>query len=412
MENSCSNETATVPASGKHDTTHAYQNACALLRARDPTAAVQAFESLLITCPDEARLWHGLGLSRASLSDTDGALEAFRKATACAPSSWPSWQSIAGLSPNEAERLNALAMARNSLAALCACTEATPAVRMKFVEALFDLRQYEMALGVLAGGPDACPEDGLLHLAKAQYRLGQFEQAFGTLCLAIHSASTAGAPKAAFEPAGATLALRDVTDILQDAGLQPFLTAGTLLGFIREGRPLAHDRDIDIGLVCKREQRPDVCAVLRRHPALRLARDARPGDRYFETHYRGTGVDIFLYETDGRYAYSGFSDLAGDIQWRHRAFGLEEACFNGISLRIPVRPAEYLTQTYGAGWRASDPHFCSAVSSPALFGVHAHARASYAAIRAFQANLTGEAAKAQALEAQSPYPFTSKARAS
>ena len=50
-------------------------------------------------------------------------------------------------------------------------------------------------------------------------------------------------------PARALATLVKLVSIFEGGGLQPFLAAGTLLGFIRQGGPLAHDRDIDIGLM-------------------------------------------------------------------------------------------------------------------------------------------------------------------
>lgn len=126
--------------------------------------------------------------------------------------------------------------------------------------------------------------------------------------------------------------------LLNAAGLTGFLTGGTLLGFVRNGAPLPHDRDADIGILCDRYARPDITAILRAHPSIQLARSARAGDRYVGLTLGTVAVDLFLYEAEGPYRLCGFSDHPGEIQWRFSGFGVSRKIWQGASWNIPDNP--------------------------------------------------------------------------
>ncbi|MEM6583650.1 MAG: tetratricopeptide repeat protein [Pseudomonadota bacterium] len=86
---------------------------------------------------------------------------------------------------------------------------------------------------------------------------GQYSLAMLSFARLIQDCLDRGVPKnpqqqpAKFSqvPEGAPLiALKEATAVLEEQGLRPFPTAGTLLGWWRENRFLSHDKDIDIML--------------------------------------------------------------------------------------------------------------------------------------------------------------------
>ncbi len=256
------------------------------------------------------------------------------------------------------------------------------------------------------GSVSGAPHPGR-RLARTLYHQGRFREAFAQACFlfanTVDPAPAAKVPSALVSDT-AVRVLSDILGILASSGVTAFLAAGTLLGFHRDGGPLAHDRDIDIGVLRDPHGGPDIAAILRACPGILLPRIARPGDRYFGLQHKGVAIDIFVHDqTDGHLA-CGFSDLNGDIEWRFSRFGPARADYGGQRWTIPENPERYLAETYGPGWRVPDTGFASAVSSPALFQTDIYARAYYAVMRARTARLGRNAEKANALLRQSPLP--------
>lgn len=384
------------------------QLGAALLRADEPERALAWFNEGLAFEPDHPGLLHGKGLACAALKKCDWALDAFRDATRSDLDAWRSWQSIADLTPDEDERLGAIAEAADALGRLCLEPAAKTERFAQGATALIQARRPDEAVRFIERHFQRFASARLAHdaLARAHYRGGAFEAAFFHKERALQALMpddvTAEPARSRFDPAEAILALRDVLAVLNAAGAHPFLCAGTLLGFIREGAPLPHDRDVDIGLLRAPDGRPDIAAIVREHPNLMLARDARPGDRYFALLHRGVGIDLFLHDACGEHLICGVSDWPGDIQWRFTTFDIKDAVFGELHCRIPSEPERYLEETYGPRWRQPDTGFASAVSSPALFAVSPYARAFYSAARAGKSLRAGDRAKAAALIAQSP----------
>jgi hypothetical protein len=341
------------------------------------------------------------------MQDRKGALATLRAAVHMNPHAWKSWATIADITSDETERRKAIEEPANALAGLAVGDDADPALRRRGAHALIDARRYgEAARFLRTQIPSYEREpDALSLLALAAYRAGDFEAAFRLKQAAWRALDLDALPLAKaepFRPDAAEVALGDICDILCAAGLRPFLAAGTLLGFIRNRGPLAHDRDVDIGIIRQADVTLDLAAVIRTHPDLMLARDARPGDRYFALTHKGVGIDIFLHDADGGGLVCGVSDRLGDIQWRFTKFGLTEARFGERRWTIPDDPHRYLAESYGPGWKTPDTGFASAISSPALYKVSPYARAYYVLARAERSLRLGDRKKAVALLAQSP----------
>ncbi len=388
--------------------------ASALMRSGDPAAALSGFESLLAEAPGHAGAAFGRGLALHALGERDAALGAFRLITECEPLAWKAWVSVADITPHEAERRRALDAAADVLTQTAAVPGASPALLAAAADALIAARRPAKAAALLQprGGPVSGAPIPSRQLARAFCHQGRFSEAFGEACRLLAGAASipAAHPLPAFSPGAATEALTDILDILSASGVTAFLAAGTLLGFQRGNGPLAHDRDIDIGVIRDPGGGPDIAGILRAHPRILLPRIARPGDRYFGLRHKGVAVDIFVHDRAGGSLTCGFSDVPGDIQWRLSAFEPARANYGGRQWAIPGNPEHYLAETYGPDWQVPDRGFSSAVSSPALFRTDVHARAYYAVMRARTAQLCGDREKAQALLRQSPVPVPGNSR--
>lgn len=384
--------------------------ATALLRTGDAGEALESFDALLKTDPQNIRALHGRGICLQREGDVPAALDAFRKVVAASPLSWRAWQSIADITPHEDERVHAIEGAADALLVLCQEEKESSAPACDLASALLEARAPIRALQILDARPALLQRDpALIRLrARSLYHAGRHEAAFresARLWRCLQHLPRHAARATRFDPTRATGVLIEMQDFLAAAGADSFLAAGTLLGFLRSGGPLPHDRDIDIGVLRKPEGGPDITALFRNMPGILLPRITRPGDRYLGLMYKGVAVDIFIHDRSGHHSTCGFSHVPGDIQWRFTDFGLRTASYGGRQWSVPADPDRYLAETYGPDWQTPDTGFASAVHSPALHQTSLHARAYYAVLRAVRALTTGDRARADALLTRSPVPL-------
>ncbi|KCZ57694.1 hypothetical protein HY30_17380 [Hyphomonas chukchiensis] len=383
--------------------------AVAWLRASHPAPALACFDQLLSITPQDWQAQHGRGLALHALQDRTAALAAFRAVVSRHPDAWRTWGSIADITPHEAERVQAVQGAADSLLRLCSTGEGEPRRHADCANVLLDAHRGREAIAFITSSVPRFKDAATAQesLARAYYELGDFREALRYKQRALSMGCPdvpAPRPQPRFSPDAAVGALSGIGKILNSAGISYFLAAGTLLGFHREGAPLAYDRDVDIGILANGFGSPDVARVIRDHPALMLSRRARPGDRYFAIVFQGIAIDIFVYEPCDGGLHCGLGRLAGDVAWRFTPFGVKTADFQGRNWHIPDDPERYLTETYGPGWQTTDAGFASVLSSPALFRVDPYVRAYYALSRAHKSRVSGDEAKARALLRQSPVP--------
>ena len=380
----------------------------ASLRAELPEEALKVFDAILKSDPNNVEAWHGKGLALSHLGDQGAALAAFRSAVKDNATAWASWRAIAELALEEEERINAVQATADALSHICRSTAASPRLHVKCADALMHAHRFEEASDFIIKNGSRFPDESTAYdrLARTRYRLGDFRDAFAYMTEALARISPGKIPaspaKATFSQDAAIRALCEIGDLLDAHGVPFFLAAGTLLGFVRDGGPLAHDRDVDIGIFEEQPGVPDIVGILRAHPAIVLPPSARPGDRYFAVRCQGIAVDIFLHDRSQGAVSFGFSHTPGDIQWRLAPFGLTRVRFHGRDWMLPDPADHYLSGLYGVTWQSPDPGFASVISSPALSDVSPYARAYYCVARARKCRLTGQHDKADALLAQSP----------
>jgi hypothetical protein len=154
-------------------------------------------------------------------------------------------------------------------------------------------------------------------------------------------------------------ALQDLNTSFQTNGIDLFLISGTLLGCIREGTILGHDKDIDVGV----DERHSI-------NELRLAADNCPQFKcreiysenaiYLE-HINGVFIDVFRHyrKDNGAYAHSGLK-----AEWENTHFGLKSHDFLGGCYSVPDDYDRYLTENYGSDWRTPKPEFETFADTP------------------------------------------------
>ena len=154
------------------------------------------------------------------------------------------------------------------------------------------------------------------------------------------------------EGKGAWQAIEDLTMVLDTAGVPFFFAAGTALGLVREGRPLALDGDIDVGVLDRDWDREALVELFRSHPRFDFDIVHPRTKKLGLKHRGGSPVDIFrFYEEAGELWHD-----AVFVRWHNQPFTVERRTLHGIDVPVPAEADRYLTENYG-DWQTPWPGF-------------------------------------------------------
>lgn len=177
-------------------------------------------------------------------------------------------------------------------------------------------------------------------------------------------------PRKAQMPADqARLALCAAHNALTAAGQKFYLMAGTLLGLVRDGDLIAHDKDMDLALPFDTD-REQVAKVFERHGDFRVP--ARPAPIAGEPLWAfgvihlpsATTIDLFFAEHAPDGVRFGFGLPPRQIFCKLRPYELGSMKWQGRDWAIPSPAAQYLADVYGPQWQTPDPYFDTALSNP------------------------------------------------
>lgn len=176
-------------------------------------------------------------------------------------------------------------------------------------------------------------------------------------------------PVSTFDVLAAEDTLIVVNRLLRAKGLEPFLMSGTLLGQAREGALLAHDKDIDLGVVGWENQFTIAQALLEAgHFQLDVAQLSGK-DRFLISTYdvrNGMAVDFFLFHDKGDHYLHGIDfDMGFTQNFRFSKFGLRELEFLDETFFVPDNIDRNLAENYG-DWHTPVSSYVVTVESPAL----------------------------------------------
>ncbi|MEG9246823.1 methyltransferase domain-containing protein [Arthrobacter sp. Soc17.1.1.1] len=156
-------------------------------------------------------------------------------------------------------------------------------------------------------------------------------------------------------------------------GIDLFVTGGTLLGPVRNGRILPHDDDADLAYLSAHTNPSDVALEsfrIERTLAEQGYETVRHSSGHLQLLFPGGTVtdrfylDIFTYFECGGWFYGTFhAREPADTVTLHP---LKPLPVNGRMLPGPAEPAQLLAAIYGPSWEVPDPTF-SFVTPPAAF---------------------------------------------
>ena len=149
--------------------------------------------------------------------------------------------------------------------------------------------------------------------------------------------------------------LFDLMATVSSFGVKPFLNSGTLLGYFRDGRPIPHDDDFDLGvLVDGKTEDEAVANWLSFIRALSVKQQIINKSGFVAmTLSNGVQVDLFpAWVTDGKfyiYPYC-WADVGAES-----VLPLQTLTVRGRDFAIPADPDAVLAVNYGPNWRVPDP---------------------------------------------------------
>lgn len=159
--------------------------------------------------------------------------------------------------------------------------------------------------------------------------------------------------------------LKLIKKILGSAGVEFFLTSGTLLGYQREHNILEHDKDIDIGVFEKEFIKAGgLKGIIKLFTeegfkvALILGTEKEGLQASFSKE--GVGLDVFVYYdyNEEYYNMDCYYRYIKRLKYLYKKFGLKECTFLGEKFMIPDDPIRHLLDDYGEGWCIPDPKYC------------------------------------------------------
>lgn len=170
------------------------------------------------------------------------------------------------------------------------------------------------------------------------------------------------APQAVVEPfeRRASAALEDLTAEFEKTKFRLFLISGTLLGYLRDGKLIAWDKDIDVGVFATTDEVAEIQRVFERSVSFSLRRLDFHSSRLRVEHANRVLVDIFPHypQSDGLIWHDGAT-----TRWWNMPFGLEEIEFLGKRMYMPDNPERYLDENYG-NWRVPEVNFDARIDAP------------------------------------------------
>ncbi len=223
--------------------------------------------------------------------------------------------------------------------------------------------------------PEQLPTDILEHLTQAAFRSGNQEKVvlfWGKKYEELkNKRNFSYKSKTTFSIYDAERALRDLKKIFDSNNVPFFLVSGTLLGCIREGQLLGHDKDIDLG-VWDTFSAEQLIRMIRLAGCFFILPNSTE-DLVVVRHLNGISIDIFIHrKVDGYIYHSGVKCV-----WRNTSFTLQNYLFLNELYSIPDNYNLYLEENYGYDWRIPKINFDSALDTPNLMVTDKHLMVIY-----------------------------------
>ena len=157
----------------------------------------------------------------------------------------------------------------------------------------------------------------------------------------------------------------EIDETLEQCGCDFFVDFGTLLGFIRSGKPMAWDYDIDFGIFLSDYFKWDDLEQRMIEKGFSLSRQfSYQGDVTEQTYRRGNiyvdffahffkdgGSYYYVYYPEEDYQYEDNKHLHARSTTTVKITGCKKLNVEGGVVHVPIEYEQYLEDVYGADWR-------------------------------------------------------------
>jgi Flp pilus assembly protein TadD len=338
--------------------------------------AAHLFARAIVLRPDYPSAYYNLALALQAQGEADKAAAVYRRVVALEPNHAEAWNNLGILSHAKGELKEACEHYKRARAA----NPDVESAGTNLASALRALGDHEGAKAVFDGVLARNPRDPLAHyvLAQIDYIAGDVAHSTEKLALALDALVEKprwlghAAPGVRQVPHYDMTRYRQtfeaVVERLNAAKIDFSLLCGTLLGAIRDGDFIRHDKDMDFGIEAAVTPAM-IDAALSPDPRFRrtgsLADDNILPSYYFEEY---AAIDFFRLYREEDFLWYGLYWGGILVQWRHRAFGYREFTFLGLPVKIPDDSERYLRECYGENWRTPDPYFATWASPNTVGG--------------------------------------------
>ncbi|WP_303804525.1 hypothetical protein [Ruminococcus flavefaciens] len=167
------------------------------------------------------------------------------------------------------------------------------------------------------------------------------------------------------------LRIMEIERILEKEGAFFFVDCGTLLGFIREGKPIKWDYDIDFGIVIDSKYNwNNLEEAMIKHGYTLHHQFRFEGNITEQTYKKGiTMIDFFnhfhednntcfyAYYRKENYNYSSDNEMNVLKLKGVKISGTKKIKVEGGFVHVPNEAEKYLENIYGVNWRIPDPNY-------------------------------------------------------
>lgn len=159
---------------------------------------------------------------------------------------------------------------------------------------------------------------------------------------------------------------------MRGRGQELFVTGGTLLGPVRDGRVMPGDDDVDLAYLSRHQNPSDIALEgfeLERALHAQGYETVRHSAGHLQLLFPGADgtdrfyLDIFTYFEVNGWFHGTFH--ARERSGKVRIFPLRRLTINGRELPAPAEPEQMLAAIYGPGWHTPDPAFRFVTPPPA-----------------------------------------------
>lgn len=156
-----------------------------------------------------------------------------------------------------------------------------------------------------------------------------------------------------FDPNRGLENVRDILTVLNATGVRSWVQDGTLLGIVRDGKPIPWDHDTDTGARIEDLHDGVLPALAAAGFTLKGALGAPENGLQWRLVRDGIKTDVFWYypNPDGTHWHAAY--VGGSLQWRftYPVFPVAPIDTSVGSMLAPAPPEAFLETKYGPGWR-------------------------------------------------------------